>query len=143
MKSETEKVTVSLPKETLWAADANRERLGFDTRSAFVDAAIREFISRDRLKEFTGELAQFYQKIEHSEIKNMEDHIAKLSYKIAVQIAQMELLLVSTLELPYVDTRELRGRAIQMVNKCKGYVPLDMVRDNQIEFQGMDAEDDG
>ena len=143
MKSETEKVTVSLSKETLRVTDANRERLGFNTRSAFIDAAIREFISRDLLKEFTGELAQFYQKIEHSEIKNMEDHIAKLSYKIAVQIAQMELLLVSTLELPYVDTRELRGRAIQMVNKCKGYVPLDMVRDNQIEFQGMDAEDDG
>ena len=91
MERKTEKVTVSLPPEVIRLADQNWEKFGFKNRSELIDAAIREYISRDLLKEFTGELSQFYQKIERSEIKHLEEHLAKLSYKIAVEIAQMHL----------------------------------------------------
>ncbi|MBO1678519.1 hypothetical protein [Bittarella massiliensis (ex Durand et al. 2017)] len=39
----------------------------------------------------------------------MEQHLAKLSYKTAVEIAQVHLMLVSMLETPCVDTKKLRG----------------------------------
>ena len=72
MEKKTEKVTVSLSPEVIRLADHNWERFGFKNRSELIDAAIREYISRDLLKEFTGELSQFYQKIERSEIKYLE-----------------------------------------------------------------------
>ena len=68
MEKKTEKITVSLPPEVIRLADQNWEKFGFKNRSELIDAAIREYISRDLLKEFTGELSQFYQKIERSEI---------------------------------------------------------------------------
>lgn len=142
MKQETEKITVSLSKETLCAADANWERLGFSNRSEFIDAAIREYLSRDLLKEFTGELTQFYQKIERSEIKDMEHHLAKLSYKIAVEIAQVHLMLASMLELPYADTEKLRGKAVQLVNKSRGYIPLNTALKNTVELHCGEEDDD-
>ena len=95
MEKKTEKITVSLSPEVIHLADQNWEKFGFKNRSELIDAAIREYISRDLLKEFTGELSQFYQKIERSEIKHLEEHLAKLSYKIAVEIAQMHLLMAS------------------------------------------------
>ena len=83
MEKKTEKITVSLSPEVIHLADQNWEKFGFKNRSELIDAAIREYISRDLLKEFTGELSQFYQKIERSEIKHLEEHLAKLSYKDA------------------------------------------------------------
>jgi metal-responsive CopG/Arc/MetJ family transcriptional regulator len=41
MIKEIEKITVSLPAETLQLADGNRERFGFENRSEFINAAIR------------------------------------------------------------------------------------------------------
>lgn len=69
---------------------------GFANRSEFIGAAIR-----DILKQFSGELARLYGKIERSEIKELEQHLSKLAYKIAVEQAQMYLLIVSMVELPY------------------------------------------
>ncbi|MBU5626101.1 hypothetical protein KQI82_04085 [Oscillibacter sp. MSJ-2] len=93
-----------------------------------MNVALREYVSRDLLKEFTGELSQFYQTIERSEIKQMEKHLAKLSYKIAVEIAQMHLTLASMVGLSYEDTHKLRGKAVALVNDTKGYISLDTAR---------------
>ena len=60
MSREIEKITVSLPTETLRLADENRERFGFGNRSEFINAAIREYVSRDILRQFGGELAEVY-----------------------------------------------------------------------------------
>lgn len=142
MKRNTERITVYLPKDTLQIADGNRERFGFHDRSEFIDAAIREYVSRDLLKEFTGELTQLYGKIERSEIKNMEEHLAKLSYKIAVELAQVNLLLVSALDLDSGDINKLRRKALDLVNGSRGYIPLSKANQNQVELKpGMELED--
>ena len=132
MTDRTEKITVSLPAETIRMADQSWERFGFTSRSAFINAAIREYISRDLLKEFTGELSQFYQKIERSEIKHLEEHLAKLSYKIAVEIAQMHLALASLTDLTKEDSRELRRKAVALINSTKGYISLDTARKHAV-----------
>lgn len=122
MKSE--KITVSLPAETIKLADEKCAQFGFQNRSEFINAAIREYVSRDIMRQFSGELAQLYSKIEHSEIKQMEQHVSKLFYKIAVEQAQLYLLLASAIELPAVTDRSLRGKAVRMVNELKGFVPV-------------------
>lgn len=145
MNQEIEKITVSLPRDTLRLADENRVRFGFENRSEFINAAIREYVSRDMLRKFSGELAEVYGKIERSEIKNLEEHLSKLSYKIAVELAQVNLLLASLLEVPYADTEKLRGKAVNLVNQSRGYVPLKDALRNRMEiryFESLDDEDE-
>ena len=137
-----EKITVSLPEETLRIADESHKRFGFENRSEFINAAIREYVSRDMLREFGSEIADVYSKIKHSEIRNLEEHLAKLSYKIAVELAQMNLLMASLLEVSYSDTQKLRGKAVQMVNNCRGYVPLAEAVKNRTEIRYMESTDE-
>jgi len=122
--SKTEKITVSLPRDTVKLADEKYAGLGFTSRSELIDAAIREYISRDMMRQFTGELTEMYQKIERSEIKELEQHLSKLSYKIAVELAQIYMLLATAMELPYDVDRSLRGKAVKQVNHLKGFVPI-------------------
>ena len=141
MSREIEKITVSLPTETLRIADENHRRFGFENRSQFINAAIREYVNRDLLREFGSEIAEVYSKIQHSEIRNLEEHLSKLSYKIAVEIAQMNLFLASIMEVPYLDTQKLRGKAVQMVNNSRGYVPLKEAIKNRTEIRYMEDRD--
>ena len=142
MKQATEKITVSLHADTLRLADEKYKTLGFESRSDFINAAIREYISRDILRQFSGELAEIYGKIERSEIRNLEEHLSKLSYKIAIEIAQMNLFLTSIMEVPYLDTHKLRGKAVQMVNNSRGYVPLTEAVKSRMEIRYMDDTDE-
>ena len=120
----SEKITVSLPGDTLRLADETFASFGFANRSELINAAIREFVSRDMLKQFSGELVQVYEKIERSEIKELERHLSKLTYKIAVGQAQIYLLIASMVELPYGIDNRLKGKAVKMVNELRGFVPL-------------------
>ncbi|WP_326974737.1 ribbon-helix-helix domain-containing protein [Caproicibacter sp. BJN0012] len=142
MNQRIEKITVSLPVETLRLADENRERLGFQNRSELIDASIREFVSRDILRQFSGELAELYGKIERSEMKDLEEHLSKLSYKIAVELAQVNLLLASLLEIPYDETQKLRGKAVRLVNQSRGYVPLKNAIKSKMKLDIMEEDDE-
>jgi metal-responsive CopG/Arc/MetJ family transcriptional regulator len=142
MSREIEKITVSLPTETLRMAGENHKRFGFENRSDFINAAIREYVNRAMLREFGSEIAEVYSKIQHSEIRNLEEHLAKLSYKIAVEIAQMNLFLASIMEVPYLDTQKLRGKAVSMVNNSRGYVPLSVAVKHRTDIRYMEDKDD-
>ena len=120
----TEKITVSLLRDTVKLADEAYAGLGFSCRSELINAAIREYITRDLMRQFTGELTEIYQQIERSEIKELEQHLSKLSYKIAVELAQIYMLLATAVEIPYDIDRSLRGKAVKQVNHLKGFVPL-------------------
>ncbi|MDD4495237.1 MAG: ribbon-helix-helix domain-containing protein [Eubacteriales bacterium] len=141
MKQTTEKITVSLPADTLQMADEKYKAFGFESRSDFINRAIREYISRDILRQFSGELAEIYAKIERSEIRNLEEHLSKLSYKIAVELAQINLLLASLIEVPYTDTQKLRGKAVRLVNQSRGYVPLKDAFNNKMDFKYLEDSD--
>ena len=86
------------------------------------------------LRKFSGELADIYGRLERTEIKNLEEHLSKLSYKIAVELAQVNLLMASLLEVPYADTQKLRGKAVKLVNQSRGYVPLKDALHNTVEL---------
>lgn len=122
--SKTEKITVSLPSDTLRMANEKYAGFGFASRSEFIDAAIREYLTRDMMRQFTGELTEIYQRIERSEIKELEQHLSKLSYKIAVELAQIYMLLATAVDIPYDIDRSLRGKAVKQINHLKGFVPI-------------------
>ena len=130
MKQNIEKITVSLPKDTLRIVDDNRLRLGFENRSTLIDTALREYISQRLLKE-TG---QADDRILPTDIKNMENHLARLSFKIAVELAQMNLIWASVLDISDESIRSLRGRAVSLLKKTKGYIPLSTANKNALEI---------
>jgi len=103
---------VSLPGDTLKLADEKYADFGFANRSELINAALREYFTRDMLRQFTGELASVYQQIERSEIKELERHLSKLSYKIAVELAQIYMLLATGMDIPYDVDRSLRGKFV-------------------------------
>ena len=131
----TEKITVSLPSDTLKLADEKYAGFGFRSRSELIDAAVREYLTRDMMRQFTGELASVYQKIEHSEIKELEQHLSKLSYKIAVELTQIYMLLATGMEIPHDIDRSLRGKAVKQVNHLKGFVPISKAVKEAEEFE--------
>ena len=137
MKQNIEKITVSLPEETLRIVDDNRLRLGFENRSTLIDTALREYISRCLLKE-TGRPDE---RILPSDIKNMENHLARLSFKIAVELAQMNLIWASVLDISDESIRSLRGRAVSLLKKTKGYIPLSTANKNALEID-IDPDND-
>ena len=132
--SKTEKITVSLPSDTIKLADEKYAGFGFMSRSELINAAIREYLTRDLMRQFTGELVSIYQQIERSEIKELEQHLSKLSYKIAVELAQIYMLLATAVEIPYDIDRSLRGKAVKQVNDLKGFVPISKAVKEAEEF---------
>lgn len=136
----TEKITVSLPGDTLKLTDEKYASFGFANRSELINAALREYFTRDMLRQFTGELASVYQQIERSEIKELEQHLSKLSYKIAVELAQIHMLLATGMDIPYDVDRSLRGKAVKLVNRHKGFVPLSKAVKEIEEIAGIGEE---
>jgi len=142
MSQEVEKITVSLPRETLRLTDEKYAAFGFANRSEFIAAAIREYVSRDLLRKFSGELAEIYGRLERTEIRNLEEHLSKLSYKTAVELAQINLLMASILEVPDADTQKLRGKAVKLVNQSRGYVPLKDALRNRMKIGYLEGVED-
>ena len=63
-----------------------------------------------------------------------------------MEIAQTHLLMASITDLSKRDTRDLRARAVALVNESKGYISLDTARKHKVPLQledDMEAEDDG
>lgn len=121
-----EKVTVSLTGETLALEAQSRASFGFSTCSDFIEAALREYIARDGINHFADEIVGIYSKLERRELKEMEDRLAMLSYKIAVALAQINLTQAELSDYSYEDAQALRGDAVQMVNLSKGFITLPM-----------------
>jgi metal-responsive CopG/Arc/MetJ family transcriptional regulator len=129
-----EKISVSLSEEVIRLEEENRARLGFSSRSELIEAAVKEYIARDTLNHFSQEVARIHNELEHHEVKEMEERLAMLSYKIAVEMAQINLTLAYLSEFTDRDVHKLRERAVRLVNQSKGFVNLPMARKNQVDL---------
>ena len=119
-----DKIGISLSPEVLALEEINRRRLGFSSRSEFIEAAIREYVGRDILREYHDDILHTYQTLERTELRDMEDRLAKLAYKIAVEMAQVNLILLDAMEYSYPEAQSLRGKAVGMVNRSHGMITL-------------------
>jgi len=138
MKRNSQKITVTMDNDTLRLADESISKLGCSNRSELIEKAVRAYLGKDLLKEFSQEIASVYGAIERSEIKNMEERMAKLSYKIAIEMAQVHVLLASFCELTYRDTQEVRKKAVKLVNETRGFITLPKAIRNSVELEGME-----
>jgi hypothetical protein len=54
----------------------------------------------------------------------------------------MNLFLALIMEVPYLDTQKLRGKAVSMVNNSRGYVPLSVAVKHRTDIRYMEDKDD-
>jgi len=126
-----QKIGVTLSQEILMLEEQNRQRFGFSSRSEFIEAAIKEYVSRDIFWQLGEDLMRIYQSMERTEIKNLEERMAKLSYKIAVELGQLNLMFADMGDYSYNQAQSLRSKAVRIVNESKGFVTLPVATKNK------------
>lgn len=126
------KITVSLPTETVRIADENWKELGFASRSDYIGAAIRKLGAREMLHGFKDELADIYAQLERTELKEMENHLAKIMFKVAMEMAQLGILLTSALDISYTEAERIRGKAFSLIKKSHGIISLSTAARNKV-----------
>jgi metal-responsive CopG/Arc/MetJ family transcriptional regulator len=124
MSQKKDKIGISLPVETVRLADESLPMLGFSSRSELADAAINEYVTLHTLNKFPDEMAEIYDVIEARGLKDMEERMAGMLYKVAVEIAQVNIILSNDMDLTKRQLKDLRKEAVGMVNHTCGIVSL-------------------
>lgn len=133
-KKEAIKVQIRMDSGQLKKLDASFEAAGFHSRNEYICKAIDFYSSFLETKQAEDYLSKTLmvavdkrlKSMEGRELKEMEDRLAMLSYKIAVELAQINLTLAELSDYSYEDAQALRGDAVQMVNLSKGFITLPM-----------------
>ena len=93
------------------------------SRNELVDKAIREFI-KNKVRSFDRNcLGDDDNRIVQT-LNNLETHQARLLYKIAVELAQLTLLVAEWLDVDLESVKTYRDKAVALVNDTKGIVEL-------------------
>jgi len=116
------KIGLSLSAELLKLEESRRIELGFSSRSELIEAAVYEYISKRKIARFADTVANVYEQINEQLMTDFEDRIAKLLYKIAIELAQNNLLMGKLFELDETDIYELRKHAYRLVKENKGQI---------------------
>lgn len=141
MKQRAQKITVSLSGETLQLADANWRKHGYRNRSAFIETAVRRVCLGPLSQGQAADIAKVYSAIERSELKDMEERLSRLHYKIAMEIAQMQIALCSLLQIDRNDCHHIRKEAYALVKETKGIAALPQVARKEYSLRLKGAQD--
>jgi len=124
MNSKT-KTGLSISTELLELEASRRNELGFTSRSELFETAVREYISKREMARFADTAATVYEQIEAHAMHEFEERMAKLMFKIAIELAQNNLMFANLFELDERVLYELRKQAQQLVRESNGRVSFD------------------
>jgi len=91
-------------------------------QSEFIEKAIHFYVGYISSKDATEFLAPILLSALQSTVENMEDHISRLLFKLAVEINMMMNVLASELDTSPETLEQMRGRCIQEVKKTIGSI---------------------
>ena len=91
-------------------------------QSEFIEKAIHFYVGYITSKNSTEFLAPILISALQSMLKNMEDHISRMLFKLAVEIDMMMNVLASELDTRPETLEQMRGRCIQEVKKTIGCI---------------------
>ncbi len=98
-------------------------------QSEFIEKAIHFYVGYISSKDGTEFLAPILVSALQSTVENMENHISRLLFKLAVEINMMMNVLASELDTSPDTLEQMRGRCIQEVKKTIGSITFtDAVR---------------
>lgn len=116
------KMGLSLSQDLLALMNENCKKLGFSGRSELVETAVYEYISKSIIKRLSDTAATVYEQIDTRAMASLEDRMAKLLYKNAIELAQINLLLCRAYELDERDVHTLRREACALIQQSHGRV---------------------
>lgn len=91
-------------------------------QSEFIEKAIHFYVGYITSKNATEFLAPILVSALQSMLKNMEDHISRMLFKLSVEIDMMMNVLASELDTNPDTLDQMRGRCIQEVKETHGEI---------------------
>ena len=132
MKEEYQKqrYTVWLSKDAIQKSDAAVTREDFANRSAFIERAIHfysGYLYEESHKDFLSMKGI---------VKTSENHLARLLFKIAVEMAKLESMLAAINDMDEATMRRLHIRCVNEVKKINGILTME----DAVRYQRSDEE---
>ena len=138
MKEEYQKqrYTVWLSKDAIQKSDAAVTREDFANRSAFIERAIHfysGYLYQESHQDFLSEVMLESMK---GIVKTSENHLARLLFKIAVEMAKLESMLAAINDMDEATMRRLHIRYVNEVKKINGILTME----DAVRYQRSDEE---
>ena len=93
-------------------------------QSEFIEKAIRFYAGYVASKSGTEFLAPILVSALQGTVEDAENHIARLLFKLAVELNMMMNVLAAGMEISEADLEYLRGRCIREIKKTNGNISL-------------------
>lgn len=124
MQQKKTKIGLSMSNELLRLEEEHRSALGFSSRSELFEVAVYDYISRKSVARFADTAAAVYEHIDGQAIASLETRMSKLMFKIAIELAQNNLLMGKAFNLDKSDLYDLRKYAYRLVKESHGMVSI-------------------
>ena len=119
---------LSLTPECLDMLVRAKDDLGFRSKNELAETAIRFYIAHETAEHHTDYLAKKLTGASKEALREMENRIAKITYKMAVETAMLNLVLTDQLDLSADQIRKYRQKAVAILNQTHEPLNLDRAR---------------
>lgn len=128
------KTGIALPPECIKLMDRHMQDCRCDSRNELVQKAVEHYVRCSIGKEYDNYFNTNDDSKTATAINDLATRLARIEFKIAVQLAQLNLLFMSALNLSWEDAERFKGKAVQLVKSTKGIVEMkDILRPNASE----------
>ncbi len=124
-KNELKSLGVSLTKQQWERCDKLAEEHGKKSRNAFIREAVDFYcawLEKEHVEKF---LLPSLESVMSAKILNSEERLARMDFKMAVQIAMLTQMLMDYYQYTDEEIRALRERAVRQVKETNGSLRLD------------------
>ncbi len=137
MEGKTNKVTIRLTDETMKKCEEGMLVSGCAIRNDFVERAIEFYAGYLSAQTHMDFLAGAIMESVSGTVKTSENRLARLLFKIAVEMAKLEQMLATINEMDEETLRRLHIRCVNDVKKINGIIRME----DAVKFQrGEDEE---
>lgn len=119
------KAGLSLTQECQNMLEENKNIDGSGSKNELAENAIRFYIAYQHSENHRDYLTKTLTQGASAAIKDTEDRIARLAYKIAVEMAMSNLILLDLLQASDLDIQKYCRKAVEILKQSKGFLTLD------------------
>ena len=129
-----QRCTVWLTKEAVLKSDAGMVQEELPTRSDYIEQAIHFYAGHLAMEHNTDYIARAIHESVSGTVKTSENRLARLLFKIAVEMAKLEQMLATINEMDEETLRRLHIRCVNDVKKINGIIRMeDAVKFQRVE----------
>ncbi len=131
-----QRCTVWLTKEAVLKSDAGMVQEELPTRSDYIEQAIHFYAGHLAMERNTDYIARAIHESVSGTVKTSENRLARLLFKIAVEMAKLEQMLATINEMDEETLRRLHIRCVNDVKKINGIIRME----DAVKFQRGEEE---